>query len=416
LSFFSDKQMDNKQAAEKTEAQLLRVFDYAWNKLQNGVCRREEILLKLEQGAVNHRSSLLSRARHMKHKIFGGKAGIRINGSGSVDTSSGIMKSKLPRVRIFARFRPHLVNSDNGECEAIDIPWNRTHKASTCGNRHAHRKRSEGYNVGKTKFAKWKTMPIQSNSVCGVLLEDGSSCLEEPVQGRKRCSLHRGRRVKGNLACPSSSSPCQVEVLNTESVPRLTEKLKSSVQSQESEVVSKNLATPVQGSPRQSSRFEAEVKTGEAPPKNGTHKTSGNADINGQKSFHAESQPLKDQPSGRMWFELLKAQKKSVNTHPLRGGGYQARVANDIGPICRAATDNVSFKMVPDAGRKGCEKPSETMVTGASLSRRSGWPCTCGARTSDGSPCMNQPVEGRKRCALHKGQRASRPPIPLVVE
>jgi hypothetical protein len=75
------------------------------------------------------------------------------------------MKSMLPRVHIFACFRPHLVNSDNGEHEAVDIPWNRTHKASTCGNRHAHRKRSEGYNVGKTKFAKWKTMPIQSVDV-----------------------------------------------------------------------------------------------------------------------------------------------------------------------------------------------------------------------------------------------------------
>ena len=72
--------MDNKQEAEKTEALLLRVFDYAWNKLQNGACRREEILLKLEQGAASHRSSLLSRVRHMKQDIFGVKAGIKIKG------------------------------------------------------------------------------------------------------------------------------------------------------------------------------------------------------------------------------------------------------------------------------------------------------------------------------------------------
>uniref|UniRef100_A0A0A9F6M0 Uncharacterized protein n=1 Tax=Arundo donax TaxID=35708 RepID=A0A0A9F6M0_ARUDO len=77
-------------------------------------------------------------------------------------------------------------------------------------------------------------------------------------------------------------------------------------------------------------------------------------------------------------------------------------------------TDNGSCKMVPVAGREGCEKHSEMKVTGPSFSRSSGWPCTCGTRTSDGSPCMNQPVEGRKRCALHKGQRASCPPIPLV--
>ena len=114
--------MDNKQEAEKTEALLLRVFDYAWNKLQNGACRREEILHKLELRAANHRS-LLSRISDMKQKIFGEKSGIKIKGSGSANTSPGIIKSMLPRVRTIVRFRPQVLNSEDSEGEMTDIPW-----------------------------------------------------------------------------------------------------------------------------------------------------------------------------------------------------------------------------------------------------------------------------------------------------
>ncbi|TVU38172.1 hypothetical protein EJB05_11528 [Eragrostis curvula] len=404
--------MDNKQEAEKTEAQLLRVFDYAWNKLQNGACRREEVLLKLER--ISYRSSLLSRVRHMKQTIFGEKAGIKIKGSGSVDTPSGIMRSMLPRVHTFVRFRPHLVNSDDGEGETIDIPWNRTYQGNTFGNRQAHGRRSEGYKVKRIDVAKRRTVPIQYfNSVCGVVLEDGSSCLEEPVQGRKRCNLHKGRRIKGSLNCSSSSPPCQVEVSNAKSVPRQTENLNNSDHAQESELMSKNLATALKEQSRQSSCFEAkEVKTGEAPTEDGTHETAGESGIYGQKSFHAESQSQVEQASGRMWFQLLKAQTKSVSTHPARGPGCQTRIADDITAISGATKTNGTFETVPNAGKTRCEKLSE--VKGTSFSRSSGWPCTCGARTSDGSPCMNQPVEGRKRCALHKGQRAPYPPIPLI--
>ncbi|KAL6855965.1 hypothetical protein ACP4OV_018767 [Aristida adscensionis] len=401
--------MDNKQQAEKTEAQLLRVFDYAWNKLQNGTCRHEEILLKLEQGALCHRSSLLGKVRYMKQKIFGEKAGIKIKGSGSIDTSSGIMKSMLPRVRTFVGFRPHLVNYDHGGGGTIDIPCKKISESNTCGNRQAHRRRPEGYKVKRIDVAKRRTVPIQdSNSACGVVLEDGSSCLEQPVQGRKRCSLHKGRRVRGSPA-GSSSYPCQIDIPNTESRPQQTEHLSNSDHAKQCPVVSRNLVTEAE-----------EVKTGENPTKNGTHETSRDVSPMQDDLVHSEEKlqsstgdPLSGEKtshpeSGRMWFHLLKAQKKSGNTMSSRGSGCQTRLADDVNEatICEAVTDNGYCKMTPIAGRKRCEKHSGMEITGASFSTSSGWPCVCGARTSDGSACMNQPVEGRKRCALHKGQRA----------
>ncbi|KAL6657684.1 hypothetical protein ACP70R_005464 [Stipagrostis hirtigluma subsp. patula] len=383
--------MDNKQEAEKTEAQLLRVFDYAWNKLQNGSCRREEILLKLEQGALCYRSSLFSKVRYMKQKIFGQKPGIKIKRSGSADTSSDIMESMLPRVRTFVGFRPQIVKADHGGGEAIDIRWKKTSEGNTCGNRQAHR-RSEGYKVKKIDVAKRRTVPIQdSNSVCGVVLEDGSSCLEHPVQGRKRCSLHKGRRVKDSPKSYSSNSPCQI-----------TENLNNSDQAQQSQLLSKNLVIEdgtreTDISPRLNDIVHSEEK----------FQSSTGGQLCGEETSHAESESQDEQPSGRMWFEMIKAQKKSTRTVSMIGPGCQTRVADDVATICEAVSDNGYFKIAPTAGRKICEKHSGVKVTDASVSRSSGWPCICGARTSDGSACMNQPVEGRKRCALHKGQRAS---------
>ncbi|CAN6168621.1 unnamed protein product [Urochloa humidicola] len=431
-------QMDNKQEAEMTEAQLLRVFDYAWNKLQNGACRREEILLKLEQGAASHRTSLLSRVHHMKQDIFGVKAGIKIKGSSSVNTSPGIMKNMLPRVCTFVGFRPQLVNSDDNGGEAIDIPWKKI-SGIPCGNRQAHRRRSEGQKVKKIDVAKRKTVPIQdSNSFCGVVLEDGSSCLEHPAEGRKRCSLHKGRRIKGSPKSSSTSYPCQTEI----PIPRLTEGLDNSDRAQEiiesihpltedldkldrtheSEILPKNISVTVEESLRESNSIKAEevktkeapeVKTREAPTEDGTHETSRDACICEEKASHAEPESQEPQPSGRMWFELLKAQKKSGamadNAYPRGLESHQIRGRDHAEPVCGVMADNGSCKIVPI-----CEKDGVIEVTDASFSRSSGWPCTCGARTPDGSPCMNRPVEGRKRCALHKGQRASCTPTPSV--
>lgn len=385
--------MDNKQEAEKTEALLLRVFDYAWNKLQNGACRRQEILHKLELRAANHRS-LLSRVSDMKQKIFGQKAGINIKGSGPANTSPSIIKSMLPRVRTIVRFRPQLVNPNNSEGGITGIPY---------ANRQAHRRKSKGYQVKKFDVTKRRTVPIHdSNSVCGVLLEDGF-CLEHPVHGRKRCSLHKGKRVKGSPKSSPTSHPCQVGIAITEFC--LTEDLDSSVPKQESEIRPKNMSTTLKEPQRQSDNLESQkVNTGEASTEDGTQEVSRDACILEEKAFfHADSESQEQQPSGRMWFELLKSQRKPASAHPSRRG---------LGSQITAMTDNRSCKMVSIAGMERTEKDSGVEVTAASFSRSSGWPCTCGARTSDGSRCMNMPIEGRKRCALHKGQRAAFPPTP----
>jgi hypothetical protein len=336
----------------------------------------------------------------MKQKVFGERAGIKISSSGSVGISSGSMKNMLPSVHTFVGFRPRSVNSCDNLNEASDIHQKCTSQANTPSSKQAQR-RNEGYKVKKVDVVKRRTTPMQeSNSVCGVMLEDGSSCLEEPLEGRKRCELHKGRRVRVTQSCkvPSSTYTGQAVIPTVESITQLTAN-PSKPDMETHGYRSKNLSKNAKESSLERNSFEAnELKTRQAPTEDGKYVTS-----------HAESQSQEDEPSGRKWFELLKAQKAS-GTPSSRSQGFQTRVANDdVAAICGVVTDNVYCKLVPMAGRKRCEEHKGIEVTGASSApspRSSGWPCICGARASDGSPCKSQPVAGRKRCALHKGQRA----------
>ncbi|KAG7546065.1 hypothetical protein ISN44_As12g014730 [Arabidopsis suecica] len=47
-----------------------------------------------------------------------------------------------------------------------------------------------------------------SASVCGVLLEDGTTCTTIPIKGRKRCTEHKGKRL--SHVSPKKHIPCEV--------------------------------------------------------------------------------------------------------------------------------------------------------------------------------------------------------------
>ncbi|XP_072982353.1 protein EFFECTOR OF TRANSCRIPTION 2-like [Typha latifolia] len=201
--------MSDKKEAVKAEAQLLGVFDYAWNRLQNGYCRREEIILRLDNAVTSRKTSLLGKLHRWKHITFGGKVGIKISGNGSHSTSgsSNGMQNFLPRVRKLVNYRPQLVqvgNKHNGDHDMCGIP---TDSLSVCKNRSVrgdHRDEKITLNDSTIHEATAK----ESSAACGVTLEDGSSCLAIPVQGRKRCELHKGRRkVKPKPKVLSDSKP-----------------------------------------------------------------------------------------------------------------------------------------------------------------------------------------------------------------
>jgi hypothetical protein len=40
---------------------------------------------------------------------------------------------------------------------------------------------------------------ITKTIICGVIMENGSTCRREPVKGRKRCHEHKGKRIRASV-------------------------------------------------------------------------------------------------------------------------------------------------------------------------------------------------------------------------
>ncbi|KAI5664667.1 hypothetical protein M9H77_23990 [Catharanthus roseus] len=211
--------MTNSRDAEKTEAELLDTFDYAWNKDSNGPRRRNDILRRI------YRSSSIPQFLQ-KFQFFPQRPkGIKIKACQPpfLEDRYNLYTNFPPnnilaRVLKFGRSRPILVPWKSGIDE--DNP-------SICGVALGHgivcrKPPSEG----RKRCAEHKGMKINATSsnllaegkftlaaekqifekditlACGVILADGTSCTTEPVQGNKRCLEHKGRKVRYN--CPQS--------------------------------------------------------------------------------------------------------------------------------------------------------------------------------------------------------------------
>ncbi|XP_020083923.1 protein EFFECTOR OF TRANSCRIPTION 2-like isoform X2 [Ananas comosus] len=195
-------QMTNKVVAERAEAKLLEVFDYAWNKLQNGAYRREEILAKLDNAASRRSPSSISKLQQFKHIMFDKKVGIGINENGSVDTPESFMgyRNLLPQVLKFGNHRPQSVRVSDNFTKDDNICGMPVSGGAVCRNRPVQGRKRCDEHKGKRiplliPVIEKEGTPQETSSTCGFILEDGTSCMEIPVRGRKRCELHRGRRI-----------------------------------------------------------------------------------------------------------------------------------------------------------------------------------------------------------------------------
>ncbi|EPS74403.1 hypothetical protein M569_00352, partial [Genlisea aurea] len=138
--------MKSKTEAERTEKQLLETFDYAWNKGSNGARRVDDIYRKLDHRTEATRFSVLA------DRLFGffvnrKKVGIEI---GAPDRGK-----KTWKVFGIKRVQQQVQDHDDHDHH---------HDRDVC---------------------------------CGVAIGGGSVCKAPPVEGRKRCALHKGMRVNG---------------------------------------------------------------------------------------------------------------------------------------------------------------------------------------------------------------------------
>ncbi|KAL6974523.1 hypothetical protein U1Q18_028708 [Sarracenia purpurea var. burkii] len=246
------KQVKNKVDAEKTEAQLLDTFDYAWNKGNNGFRRPNDILQKLDR-----RTSSNTRFPAITRKLLTfseKKKGIKIetckpflfenvsstySAQENNDILSRILKigrsqprpvsvrhcfredhasicgvaighgciCRRPPVEGRKRCAEHKGKKLNGFVSKLIIKGKSAYIEARVKSDIISDPESEDYRAPSLRYDALKPQPIANNCpvgkdsfrACGVTFDDGTLCRRQPVQGRKRCKEHKGRRVAKSI-------------------------------------------------------------------------------------------------------------------------------------------------------------------------------------------------------------------------
>ena len=178
----------SKREAIEEEARLLKTFDYAWNRISNSVCRYEEILLKLEDlsRSSSHIYRYLAKIKPWNWKFFIKKS---LNNSKPIETNDSCLQpiqwKNHPEKCICGA-----TEDDGSVCWRSPIPGRKR-----CGE-HKGKRVNRRSSLSIINGEKGATKEFNhSSTLCGVFLDDGSICSSHPQKGRKRCHLHKGRRI-----------------------------------------------------------------------------------------------------------------------------------------------------------------------------------------------------------------------------
>ncbi|KAK6147737.1 hypothetical protein DH2020_018649 [Rehmannia glutinosa] len=150
--------MKSKKDAEITERELLDKFDYAWNKGSNGARRQDDIYRKLDRLVKQSQFSLLAKKflfvnpKQVGIKIRTCEPRLSKNGSNSSDIENNTIFSRIFGVK---RVQSRQVQYGSGD---------------------------------------------YCTDICGVAIGHGSVCTTPPVEGRKRCAMHKGMTVNGYVS------------------------------------------------------------------------------------------------------------------------------------------------------------------------------------------------------------------------
>ncbi|XP_031380973.1 protein EFFECTOR OF TRANSCRIPTION 2 [Punica granatum] len=220
--------MNNKGDALGMEAELLKTFDYAWNKGSNGARRPHDILQKLEEASST--AYRVSRTSKKLLPFLQEKGGIRIHGRLPLDTKTvahaeeennffnGIFKFNRSNPRVVLD-RSCFNEDETGFCGVYLGNRNICKRPPVKGRKRCAEHKGMKVNarpwsevpdqhgitdpglknltfhVEKVKFGSVSLSAGESFTSCGFIMGDGSSCKRPPVQGRQRCSEHKGRRI-----------------------------------------------------------------------------------------------------------------------------------------------------------------------------------------------------------------------------
>lgn len=194
-------------------------------------------------------------------------------------------------------------------------------------------------------------------------LEDGSRCIEIPVQGRKRCELHKGMKISTSRSVQEKGST----VSKSDTILEREEghSIICGVFLSDASVCS---ARPIDGRKRCELHKGMNVCT--------------SINVHEKGSPVSNSDPISDRKSEN--------EEKCIIT---------CGVLLSDGSICNVR---------PIGGRKRCGEHKGQRANNVSISKSKIEEINsviCGVGLGDGYVCTKNPVKGRKRCEMHKGRR-----------
>lgn len=357
MYLFMCKQMKNKNESEKMEEQLLEFFDYAWNRRGNGTCRREEILLKLDNSLIRSNSRLFNKFDQWMLPPFSKKLGIKVNAGLPLEVEPANKTGFLPQILKFVKSRPRLVQLDDSL--------------------------------------------YQDEEICGVAIGNGNICRNKPVLGRKRCSEHKGKRITGITHVTTSHIRMPEDESSVSDV---------YLDDNKHQIFSDSkLLNPV-GGPFYRSVFNFDQECDTCGVAFGDGSVCRNRSVPGSRRCELHKGQRVTKPKSL----TIKAEwlMKGMHGCSLDEEYFICGVVSGDGSVCRSR---------PVPGRKRCELHKGQRITEPkSLTIREGWSATgmhklisepddeldiCGVVTGNGHVCRRKPVPGRKRCEEHKGKR-----------
>lgn len=327
--------MKSKKDAEEMEARLLDAVDYAWNRGSNGTRRPNDIHQKLDC----YTSSAWSHPIVRKLQIYcQRKVGLRIKTCENESSfySNQESNSIFSRIFKFGKSRPILASV---RCDVNED---------------------------------------SSNNICGVALGQGSVCIRPPVEGRKRCSEHKGMKVNGSTLKLKVNS----QMIYTGRIPVFA-----------------------------SDPGSLKLEPGKCPVNEDLSSTCGIALNDG-------SLCTRKQVSGRKRCEEHKGRKNHGSiSKPVK---EEKKHCVDVLSLEPSSLRDSSELLFSGTGKPQSSDFTERISVNkdygicGGLGMMENVPCinedsfTCGSRTLDGSFCRRKPGKGSKWCWQHQGKRVDR--------
>lgn len=226
--------MENNSDALKTEAKLLDTFDYGWNTINNGRRRPYDILQMLDKIAST--TVTFSYVAKSLIPFIQNKVGIPIKSnkfpktydkSDEVDNYGSYRF--LSKIFKFNRSHPMIIqNSTSGAIEKYGkICGVILNDGSIC-TRPPIEKRVRCFehkgmriNVFNAKAIGAPKLELEiidesitKTIICGIILDDSSTCSKQPVKGRQRCHEHKGMRTNVSNAKAIRAPKLESEIID----------------------------------------------------------------------------------------------------------------------------------------------------------------------------------------------------------